>query len=111
MYPGVSISTQWAYSNIKKQLPIKKLNYNLLALKPSINWSVFRNDFEEVVIPRYPEIGEIKQKMIKNNAMYSSLSGSGSTVFGIYRALDDVVNTRDQMKNSKYQTIVAQPIE
>ena len=110
VYPKIIISTQWAYLNIKKQLPVKKLHYNLLALKTPLNWSVFENDFEEVVIPRYPEIGEIKHKMIKNNAIYSSLSGSGSTVFGIYETLDDVISSREEIENSKYQTIVAQPV-
>ena len=110
VYPEIIIPTQWAYLNIKKQLPIKKLHYNLLALKTPLNWGVFENDFEEVVIPRYPEIGEIKQKMIENNAIYSSLSGSGSTVFGIYETLEDVLSSRDKIKKSEYQTIVAKPV-
>ncbi len=110
VYPKIIIPTQWAYLNIKKQLPIKKLNYNLLALKAPLNWSVFENDFEEVVIPRYPEIGEIKQKMIEYNAIYSSLSGSGSTVFGIYETLEDVLSSREKIKKSEYQTIVAKPV-
>ena len=110
VYPKTIISTEWAYSKIKKQLPIKKLQYNLLALDTPVNWSVFRNDFEEVVIPRYPEIGEIKHQMIKNNAIYSSLSGSGSTVFGIYETLDQITETREKMKNSKYQIFVTQPV-
>ena len=110
VYPEIIIPTQWAYLNIKKQLPIKKLHYNLLALKTPLNWGVFENDFEEVVIPRYPEIGEIKQKMIENNAIYSSLSGSGSTVFGIYETLESAILTREKIKNSKYQTIVTQPV-
>ena len=110
VYPEIIIPTQWAYLNIKKQLPIKKLHYNLLALKTPLNWGVFENDFEEVVIPRYPEIGEIKQKMIENNAIYSSLSGSGSTVFGIYQDYDQAMQSAKTIDHTKYHVTVTTPI-
>tara|TARA_A100001037_G_scaffold270617_1_gene265573 strand:- start:341 stop:736 length:396 start_codon:yes stop_codon:yes gene_type:complete len=110
VYPKIIIPTQWAYLNIKKQLPIKKLNYNLLALKAPLNWSVFENDFEEVVIPRYPEIGEIKQKMIEYNAIYSSLSGSGSTVFGIYNNYNQAVSMSKKLDYKKYHITVTSPV-
>ena len=110
VYPEIIIPTQWAYLNIKKQLPIKKLHYNLLALETPLNWGVFENDFEEVVIPRYPEIGEIKQKMIENNAIYSSLSGSGSTVFGIYNNYGQALEASKKIDQRKYHITVTSPI-
>ena len=45
---------------------------------------LFENDFEDVVIPAYPEIGLIKNKLIELGAKFASLSGSGSTVYGIF---------------------------
>ena len=44
----------------------------------------FENDFESVVFPTYPEIGAIKKELFALGAKYASLSGSGSTVFGIF---------------------------
>ena len=44
----------------------------------------FENDFESVVFPTYPEIGAIKKELFALGAKFASLSGSGSTVFGIF---------------------------
>jgi len=43
------------------------------------------NDFEEVVFPQYPSLRELKRQLIgDSSAVYAALSGSGSTVFGLY---------------------------
>ena len=44
------------------------------------------NDFEESVFPQYPAIGEIKEEMYKQGAIYASMSGSGSSVYGLFAA-------------------------
>jgi 4-diphosphocytidyl-2-C-methyl-D-erythritol kinase len=49
----------------------------------------FENDFEEVVFKKYPELKEIKDTMKNNGAVYSSLSGSGATMFGFYNFSDE----------------------
>ena len=43
------------------------------------------NDFEESVFPQFPEIGEIKEEMYRQGAVYASMSGSGSSVYGLFR--------------------------
>ena len=110
VFPKISISTQWAYSKIKKQLPVKKLNYNLMALSKPIKWDAFRNDFEDIVIPIYPEIRDIKDLFKKNNAIFSSLSGSGSTIFGVYKNKSLADSVSKLMQDLEYQSIVANPI-
>ncbi|MHB8853384.1 MAG: hypothetical protein ACYC6P_08535, partial [Ignavibacteriaceae bacterium] len=45
---------------------------------------IIKNDFEDVVFKNYPEIGQIKKEMYSLGALFSLMTGSGSTVFGIY---------------------------
>jgi 4-diphosphocytidyl-2-C-methyl-D-erythritol kinase len=84
--PNISISTEWAYSQIKNKLNSEETLTNFAGFSGGKNFSpeLFENDFERVVIPTYPEIGSIKEKLIEFGAMFASLSGSGSTVYGIF---------------------------
>lgn len=108
--PSFSISTEWAYSKLNKHLPSNKMRYNLLALKEPLKWGLFRNDFEDIVIPRYPEIRVLKDIMLNNGAVYSSLSGSGSTVFGIYHNYDQALSVLQKIDRKKYHITVTSPI-
>ena len=110
VFPEISIATQWAYSKIKKQLPVKKLNYNLMALSRPIKWEAFGNDFEDIVIPIYPEIREIKELFKKNNSIFSSLSGSGSTIFGVYENQSLANTVSKSMQGLGHQSIVTNPV-
>jgi 4-diphosphocytidyl-2-C-methyl-D-erythritol kinase len=83
IYPKIAISTQEAYANIRVS-PAK--NYLPDALKKPISeWkSTIQNDFEDSVFPKYPILKEIKEELYALGAIYASMSGSGSTLFGIF---------------------------
>ena len=101
----VHIDTKWAYQNISFK---NNQNSNILAsLEKSLNWSLFENDFEKVVFETYPEIGIIKQDLKKLGAIYSSLSGSGSTVFGIFNNIGVAKQAKEKFSN--YQTFLTLP--
>jgi 4-diphosphocytidyl-2-C-methyl-D-erythritol kinase len=83
VYPGIHISTAWAFSNLQPTVPQKSLKE--LIHQPVHSWKgVIKNDFEEPVFNQFPEIKEIKEKLYDAGAVYSSMSGSGSAVYGIF---------------------------
>ncbi|MES2457073.1 MAG: 4-(cytidine 5'-diphospho)-2-C-methyl-D-erythritol kinase [Bacteroidota bacterium] len=81
--PPVHVSTVDAYSGIMPAIPSTSLK-DLIHL-PLENWkAVLKNDFEETVFVKYPEIEQIKTKLYNAGALYAAMSGSGSSVFGIF---------------------------
>ena len=105
--PEFSISTKWAYEKLKKALKSNSKQYKFPTLDQRLNWSLFKNDFEVVVKAAYPEIMNIKEIMYNNGALYSGLSGTGSTVFGIYN--EEKFIMQSQNKLSHYKTHRASP--
>jgi len=83
--PPFTVSTKEAYAGTTPRNPSFRLSE--LPLLPVCEWrNVLKNDFEETVFRRYPEIGEIKAKLYSLGAEYAAMSGSGSAVFGIFAA-------------------------
>lgn len=109
--PGLSISTRWAYEALKKPLetPGDKPNFADLLQREPIPFPLFENDFEQVVFSAHPEIGLIKDQLLHHGARFASLSGSGSTVFGIFA--DKARAKRAQAHFSpQYQTVLTHPV-
>ncbi len=81
--PDFSVSTAEAYRNSEPRddrHPLKDLLAEDIA-----NWkSTIGNDFEKTLSPLYPQIGQIKRRLYEKGALYASLSGSGSAVFGLF---------------------------
>ena len=74
-----------------------------------LSFKFFENDFEKIVIPAYPEIGSIKNRMLEYGANFASLSGSGSTVFGIFDNNANAKKAKSYFLNS-HLTILTRPI-
>ena len=108
IYPAIEISTQWAYKEYRKYLEMSTIKTKFHPLSDKVEWSLLENDFEKVVLSTYPEIREIKNELQKSDSLFSSLSGSGSTMFGVYDSLESVKESQDLFK--QYQTITALPI-
>ena len=109
--PRVSISTEWAYSQLKNKLKSDNsiLRFANLMRKDFLSFKFFENDFEKIVIPAYPEIGSIKNKLLDSGAKFASLSGSGSTVFGIFDDNAYAKKAESHFHNS-HLTILTRPI-
>ena len=81
--PQIHISTAEAYAGVKPQRPTTSLKE--IIKRPISDWKgLLKNDFEEKIVVNHPEIGVIKDKLYKLGALYASMTGSGSTVFGIF---------------------------
>lgn len=90
--PDVFVSTKDAYAKVKVQRPERQLPE--LLSQPIDTWKdTIVNDFEPSVFAKYPEIAAIKDKLYDLGAVYASMSGSGSCVFGIF---DDPVEDIDE---------------
>ncbi|WP_279179889.1 4-(cytidine 5'-diphospho)-2-C-methyl-D-erythritol kinase [Bacteroides acidifaciens] len=81
--PDVFVSTREAFANIHPhhpEYPVKEV-----IRRPVAEWKdTLINDFEASVFPQHPVIGEIKQELYNQGAIYASMSGSGSSVFGLF---------------------------
>lgn len=82
--PDVHVSTAEAYGGVKPSGKSGEIKHILLNV-PVKSWrEQLHNDFEHSVFQAHPQIGEIKQKLYNHGALYASMSGSGSAVFGIF---------------------------
>src|ERR1022692_3975394 len=96
VYPNIHINTAEAYKEIdNSQLKIdnsKNSLENLIQL-PIKKWkNNIHNDFEDAIFPQHPEIKKIKEKLYSLGAVYASMSGSGSAVYGIFMKEPKVKN-------------------
>lgn len=83
--PDIFVSTRDAFAEIKPARPAVSLKE--MVKKPIDTWKkTMRNDFENNVFQKFPEIAAIKDELYDLGAVYASMSGSGSSVFGIFRA-------------------------
>lgn len=81
--PGIHVPTGPAFSWLQPALPSTSLKE--IIASPVDTWKGrLINDFEAPVFARYPEIKKIKDELYSKGAVYASMSGSGSTVYGIF---------------------------
>ena len=84
--PGIHVNTTWAFTQLAlNSARPRHGNIQQIIARPVIEWkdSLF-NDFENVVFEKHPEIKALKETLYASGAIFASMSGSGSTVFGIF---------------------------
>ena len=114
VHPGIKISTKEAFSHLKNHLLNENMDINLSQLLKKLNnytfnSRLFKNDFEMYVFETHPEIGAIKLKILDFGAKYASLSGTGSTVFGIFSSKKDLLKAQSFF-SPQYSTYYVNPI-
>jgi 4-diphosphocytidyl-2-C-methyl-D-erythritol kinase len=84
VHPGIHVSTADAFANIKPVIPSKSIKK--IIHQPAETWrEELKNDFEETVLAKHAEIKNIKEQLYMAGAVYASMSGSGSAVFGLFK--------------------------
>ncbi len=83
IHPGIPVKTAWAFAQIKPARPERSLR-NIIR-GPLSGWkAALTNDFEKPVMKQYPNLALLKEKLYAAGAIYASMTGSGSSFFGIF---------------------------
>ncbi len=111
--PGLVIHTKWAFNNITVQK--SKTNQLEQLAKGSLEFDNLRNsvknDFESLVFSKYPEVSEIKKELYNIGAEFALMTGTGSTVFGIFSNLQRAYLAEDYFNQKKYFTYLNNPFQ
>ena len=100
--PEIAVSTSWAYNLFETRLTKKPFDIKLFCQALDRKNFVFLrdtvfNDLEDVVIRKFPVIGDIKRRLAQDGALLSLMSGSGSAVFGVFNTKAEAVRASKNM--------------
>ncbi|MFM7838841.1 MAG: 4-(cytidine 5'-diphospho)-2-C-methyl-D-erythritol kinase, partial [Chitinophagaceae bacterium] len=84
IYPGISISTAWAYGQIQPNEQHKDTLAGLIKEGPLAWKQRLHNDFEPVAFASHPELKSVIDLLYQKGAVYAAMSGSGSSLFGLF---------------------------
>ena len=86
VHPGIHCSTAHAFSQVQPRMSVKSIKE--IIRQPVVSWkNELTNDFEEPMFKESPELSSIKEKLYECGADYASLTGSGSTVYGLFKKI------------------------
>lgn len=99
VYPHARVPTAWVYKNLNLRLTKckKKLKYRLFKGTPEQIGAALCNDLEEVTQSRFPVVRAVKTALMQAGALGSLMSGSGSTVFGVFADRTAAKRVADQI--------------
>jgi 4-diphosphocytidyl-2-C-methyl-D-erythritol kinase len=108
VHPAIPINTAEAFSGINPAIPVKSVKE---IIQQQVNtWKdELINDFETTVFKTYPDIKSIKDTLYSKGAVYAAMSGSGSTVYGIFEDHSALASARSSFKSSASVTICNSP--
>ena len=103
--PGISVSTKWVYQRLKlneetRHPDIDRLVSDIQTHSLEDMAAHMGNILEDVTVTQYPVISDIKQSMIENGALNAMMSGSGPTVFGLFKDKNTARNAANCLRDS-----------
>lgn len=114
--PPVAVSTTWAYAHVRNRLTADGGGASMLESAIARGdldgiTSAMRNDFEDVVLPRFAVVAETKRALRAGGAVSAQLSGSGSTLFGVASSREEALAVARAIASSCAEIRVARTLE
>ena len=96
--PDIHVSTKDAYALVTPQKPEQPLTE--IAKRPINEWKgAMKNDFEKSIFAKHPAMAKVKEQLYSMGAIYASMSGSGSSFFGIFNEEQNIEKTKALFPN------------
>jgi len=113
-YPPFSISTPEMFSMVKLNLTNEEI-YSLLPKKIDVSrlmrsCSEFRNDLEQIAISKYPDLSDLKRSLLGTGAFFVSMTGSGSSLFGLFPGGTGFAGKFDLLKERGCKIFICRPV-
>jgi len=118
--PSFSVNTAQAYGELDKcrerKFCLTKSDFNTFLSKNITDQNFVRsvkefiNDLEEVVTSWHPELSQVKNYLLNQGAFYAGMSGSGSTMYGLFLSVNAAEETANVLLKQNYQIFVCTPI-
>ncbi|MBU2461472.1 4-(cytidine 5'-diphospho)-2-C-methyl-D-erythritol kinase, partial [bacterium] len=112
-YPKISISTKEVYESFNGSNEGYETREMLEAIERSDLFGIanaLHNDLERVVFGKYPQLLEIKKKLISECVLNSALTGSGSVIFGIVEEKKEAERIQKKIESQDLTVVIAEPI-
>ena len=103
IYPGFPVATAWVYRNLSLKLTKVGVNTSIATPLESLDKldKLLINDLEQVTVRRYPEIDRAKSLLFQAGAAGVLMSGSGSSVFGVFKSKRSAAQAFRQMRHEE----------
>jgi len=110
--PGLHVHTAWAYSTLgitgeQRGADVVNSWQHSIANK-ALNKEAFKNDFERSVFMQHPDLATIKATLHERGSCYASMSGSGSTMYGLFTNVENAVSAQSAFDG--LQTYICAPV-
>jgi 4-diphosphocytidyl-2-C-methyl-D-erythritol kinase len=109
-YPNIHIATAWAYGQVSPNPREGKPDLRTILIRglgdPRRLDGELTNDFEPAVIAAHPAIGRIKEAMQQGGSLYASMSGSGSSVYGLFESASAAEQTAGRLSEDDFRTFI-----
>jgi len=112
-YPNIHVSTAWAYQHVTPPPAKRDVNLKEVLVKgmhdPSSLGVNLPNDFEPAVFKEFPVVSNVKEMMMRGGAVFALMSGSGSSVYGVFDRADAALALEKEFRDKGWPTSLTRP--
>jgi len=112
VYPSIHISTAWAYQTADIRYPTSNISLKQILLDnlitPRRYLPLLPNDFEPLILRTHPIVAQVKKRLYDLGAEFAQMTGSGSSVYGLFVAEQDVKVASDELRKS-FEVFITPP--